>query len=363
VRPAPDGNYRKEAEFLLSKANQYPVWLSTLCLSEMDTFIFHQSTYIPSMAYSLPVTMIDINILNKIQWQAIQAILNKLGVSKSFPHWVAFGPKDLCGMALMDKSVEQGIWGVQHFTDHLFSRDLVGNLILIALRSLQLESGCGFHLLESPSEWVPYITECWLTLIQDFISRQNITIKVASSRLMWMSRAHDCHVMDTIWQLEIYNDKQLFDINAAQMYLQVMTLSDIADANGHRISEEAFKRQKLSDRYSRLKWTTSHYAEAKKLVESSSRSCIYFFWHGFEATIRGVDRTPNSSLEELLQPGNQPSRHVNAWIYDSIYGIQSVSTNLAPCGCHSVHYCFNICVSWRRQLEHYDSSKCDEDSD
>jgi hypothetical protein len=164
----------------------------------MDTFIFHQSTYIPSMTYSHPVTMIDVNILNKIQRRAIQAILNKLEVSKSFPHWVAFGPKDLCGMALMDMSVEQGIQGVQHFTDHLFSRDSVGNLILIALQSLQLESGCGLHLLKSPSEWVPYIMECWLTLIQDFISRQKITIKVASARLVQTSQAHDCHVMDTI---------------------------------------------------------------------------------------------------------------------------------------------------------------------
>jgi hypothetical protein len=31
------------------------------------------------------------------------------------------------------------------------------------------------------------------------------------------------------------------------MYLQVMTLSDIADANGQRILDEAFKGQKLSD--------------------------------------------------------------------------------------------------------------------
>jgi hypothetical protein len=36
-------------------------------------------------------------------------------------------------MALMDMSVEQGIRGVQHFTDHIFSQDLVGNMILIAL--------------------------------------------------------------------------------------------------------------------------------------------------------------------------------------------------------------------------------------
>jgi hypothetical protein len=39
------------------------------------------------------------------------------------------------------------------------------------------------------------------------------------------------------------------------MYLQVTTLSDIADANEQRILDEAFKGQKLSDRYSRLKWT------------------------------------------------------------------------------------------------------------
>jgi hypothetical protein len=71
---------------------------------------------------------------HKIHRRAIQAILNKLGVNKSFPRRVAFGPKDLCGMALMDMSVEQGLRQVQHFTDHLFSRNSVGNMILIALR-------------------------------------------------------------------------------------------------------------------------------------------------------------------------------------------------------------------------------------
>jgi hypothetical protein len=61
------------------------------------------------MTYSLPVTTIDVKTLNQIQRRAIQAILNKLGVSKAFPQRVAFGPKDLCGMALLDMSVEQGV--------------------------------------------------------------------------------------------------------------------------------------------------------------------------------------------------------------------------------------------------------------
>jgi hypothetical protein len=134
----------------------------------MDTFIFHRSTYTPSITYSLPVTMIDVKTLNRIQQRAIQAILHKLRVSKAFPWRVAFGPKDLCGMALLDMSVEQGVQGIQHFTDHLFSRDSVGNLILIALQSLQIESGSGFNLLEHPSDWVPYIAKSGWHAFENF---------------------------------------------------------------------------------------------------------------------------------------------------------------------------------------------------
>jgi hypothetical protein len=254
VRLAPDGNYQKEAAFLFDKANQYAVRLSTSRLSEMDTFIFHRSMYTPSMTYSLPVTTINLKTLNRIQRRAIQAILHKLGVSKAFPRRVAFGPKDLCGMSLLDMSVEQGVRGIQHFTNHLFWSDSVGNLILIALRSLQIESGSGFHLLEHPSEWVPYIAKCWLTCIREFLASNKITLKVASAKLVRKSRQHDCHIMDVVRKLEMYNHEQLFDINAVRMHLQITTLSDIADANGRKITDKAFKGQKLSDRYSRLKW-------------------------------------------------------------------------------------------------------------
>jgi hypothetical protein len=211
VQPAPDGNFCKEGNFLLEKANQYATRLSMSRLSEMDMFIFHQSTYSLLMSYSLPVMMLDNKTLNKIQQWVVQAILNKLGVSKSFPHYVAFGPKDLCSMALLDISVEEGVRGVQHFTDHLFLRDSVGNLILIALRSLQVESGCGFHLLENPGEWVPYITSCWLTSIWDFLNQNKIKIKVASAWWEHTSQANDCHVMDKFQKLGIYDDCQLFE--------------------------------------------------------------------------------------------------------------------------------------------------------
>jgi hypothetical protein len=198
------------------------------------------------MTYSLPVTTFEPKVLNKIQSWAIQAILNKLGVSKSFPCQVAFRPKDMCGMALLDMSVDQGVRQVQHFTDHVFSKDSVGNLMVIALRSLQLELGCGFHLLECPSEWVPYITDCWVTCIRDFLDRSKMTIKVASARRVQPSREHDWFIMDEFRRLGLYNNRQLFDLNTVRLHLQVTTLSDIADAQGKKITKEVFCRNETN---------------------------------------------------------------------------------------------------------------------
>ena len=152
VQPAPDGNYRKEGAFLLNKANQYASHLSVSNLSEMDTFIFHHSTYVPSMMYSLPLMTFTPTELNKIQHKVIQSILNKLGMNKSFPHQVAFGPKDLCSLALLNVSIDQGVRQIQHFLNHVFAADSVGNLILIALQCLQLKAGCSFHILEHPNK-------------------------------------------------------------------------------------------------------------------------------------------------------------------------------------------------------------------
>jgi hypothetical protein len=113
--------------------------------------------------------------------------------------------------------------------------------MLIALRSLQLELGSGLHLLENPDKWVPYITSCWLTSIQEFLNQHKIKIMVVSARCVTLSREHDHHIMDEVCRLGVYNDKQLFDINAVHMYLQVTTLSNIVYAKGQWISEEAFK--------------------------------------------------------------------------------------------------------------------------
>jgi hypothetical protein len=256
IRAAPDGNYRKEAGFLQNKANTYASRLITSNLTEMDTFIFHQSTYTPSMTYSIALTALTVTQLNKIQRRAIQAILNKLGINQNFPHRVTFGPKDLCGMALLDLSVKQGVRQIQHFMNHIFAEDSVGNLILIALRFLQIESGSGKHILFHPDEYIPYLTTCWLTSLRDFLARHDIQLDVTKVKLIEKSREGDCYLMDDFGAIGIFDDDELYDINLCQIVLQVTTLSDIADAAGKAISAEIFDGKKSSDWFSLHRWLT-----------------------------------------------------------------------------------------------------------
>jgi hypothetical protein len=167
---APDSNYKQDYPFLQATADNFARRLMILRLSCMKTFTFDRSTYVPAMTYSSCITTFNPATFNTIQQKAIAAILEKLGVTRNFPRRVAFGPKELCGLGLLDLSIEQSVWQICHFLDHILAQDWIGTMILIELRSLQAESGSGFYLLASPSIDISYLTPCWISSMRDFMA-------------------------------------------------------------------------------------------------------------------------------------------------------------------------------------------------
>jgi len=206
------------------------------------------------MMYSIGVTTLAKDKWNKIQKKSIPAILNKLGLNKNFPRRVAFGPKELCGQSLLDMSVEQGVQKMMDFVNNVFARTSVGNMMLIELRHLQLESGSGFHLLEAPAMRIPFLTLCWTTAMQDFMAENQMKLEVTKAKVLPLCREGDRYLMDDFRALQNLDDADLYDINRVRIFLQVMTLSDNVDAAGLSITAEAFDASKLLDRVSPLKW-------------------------------------------------------------------------------------------------------------
>jgi hypothetical protein len=91
-------------------------------------------------------------------------------------------------MALLDMSVEQGVHQIKHFMNHVFAQDTVGDLIMIKLRSLQIESGSGLHLLEAPKEHISYLIPSWITSLHEFLAKNDITMEYTKVTIISLSR-------------------------------------------------------------------------------------------------------------------------------------------------------------------------------
>ena len=264
ARPAPDGNYRKEGEFLMSKANQRASRLAASNLSEMDVFIFHRSARAVSMTCSLPATTLEPKVLSKAQSRAIRAILNKLGVNKSFPRRVAFGPKDARGVALLGASVDQ-----EH--DKCSASPTA--------RSQKTPLGISWSLLcdpcssnrvvastcrSAPVSGLRALRAAGVTRARGFLDRSKMTIKIASAKHVQPSREHDQFIMDELRALGPRDNRQLLDLNAVRARLQVTTAPDAADAQGKKITKEALEGVKPTDRCSKMKWPRQPVTTAKQ---------------------------------------------------------------------------------------------------
>jgi hypothetical protein len=123
------------------------------------------------------------------------------------------------------------------------------------------------------------------------------------------------------------------------MHLKVMTLSDIVDAQGKWITEEAFKGMKLMDQYSKLKWprqlvtTTKHWNLWKSALQAA---------FPFSTTTLQVDQFPSTSMVVILQPSDPMSCHINDWNCKTIHGIHYTSENMISHGCNASGNCSDI---------------------
>jgi hypothetical protein len=164
-----------------------------------------------------------------------------------------------------------------------YKTNYVGNLILIALHLLQLESGCGFHLLEWPSESVPYITQCWLTSIQDFMDCSKIKIKVTTSRWVLISCKQDWYLMDEFCTWILQQSTTFWP----QCNENVPTSDNAAkcsgwDGRGKHIIVKTYKGKKPLDQFSTLKWpamtTSHHYKEKQNLWKAALEVAFTSSW-------------------------------------------------------------------------------------
>jgi hypothetical protein len=161
------GTFSHHAKMVKSKSNTLAHRLQSTRLSRNLSLIYYRTTFLPSIGYSLPITLMNDNELQQIQTLMNCVILNKLGYNRHYPCAAAFAPTHEFGIGLHDIRIEQGLAQIQAFLNYIGTGHKVGNVMLISYRNLQIEAGVSFELLKEPQTQLPYLTSCWLTSLLD----------------------------------------------------------------------------------------------------------------------------------------------------------------------------------------------------
>lgn len=225
------GTFSAHAKTMRFKFDAMARRLQRSSMSAVLSRVYYNTFYLPAVRYSLPVTSMLAPDLHRVQSLMTATILNKLGYNSHYPHAVAFAPKHVFGLGLIDLRIEQGLTHVQAMLDYVGTDHKVGRVMLISLRHLQLEAGVSFDILRQPDVPLVYLTDSWVTSLRGFCAEYNVSLSVMRNRLPTAAREGDKMLMDVALTLGL-TKRELMDLNLIRIYMQATTVSDIAMADG-----------------------------------------------------------------------------------------------------------------------------------
>lgn len=145
---------------------------------------------------------------------------------------------------------------MQLFIGHLKLGDAVGVLLHTLINHTQLHVGSitPFFQLPYPS-YAKWIDHTWVTSVWKFAHQAQLVLDVEDLWVPTLTCKKDAAIMDMAIK-QNFSPQQLYMLNHCRLYLQVITISDVAMAKGTTILSTAYKGQKDPQCNSPLHWPT-----------------------------------------------------------------------------------------------------------
>jgi hypothetical protein len=109
--------------------------------------------------------------------------------------------------------------------------------------------------LEDPKVFISWLTPTWIMSLRAFFFNHNITITLTDCWHFPLCCQHDQYLMEPVLIGPSFTPSEYEHINCVRMHLQVATLSDISDGNGHTVNKDIMAGQRPTDRQSPRAWS------------------------------------------------------------------------------------------------------------
>jgi hypothetical protein len=231
---SPSGSTKVGKQNLRLKSAEFAQKIGSSPLSRQDAYLAYLLYFIPQIGYSLPVMTFTRDECNFIQSPALRATLSKLHLNQNTARSIIFGPSLYGGLSIPDLYFFQGIGQLQLLIHHLSSKDEISSLILIDLSYVQLLTGATTPFLHLQHKRYSQWFECgWVMSIWEFTSTLKLELHIRQAFHPKLSREHDVAIMEVFLFLSL-PPTTLKILNACRCYLQVITVADIATADGKK---------------------------------------------------------------------------------------------------------------------------------
>ena len=112
---------------------------------------------------------------------------------------------------------------------------------MVFSRFPQYTVGVGTSIFKDVTTVLPHFESCWLASLRDHLHAVDGWLELDDPQVPPLQREHDQYLMDLALTSTKFKPYQIRLINYCRLYLWVVTVADISNANGTHILETAFQ--------------------------------------------------------------------------------------------------------------------------
>ena len=272
----PNGNNTFLVNNLQEKATDWASKISTSKASHFEAWTALQSTISAQIKYPLPASTLTETECKSIMHPAFKAALPKAGIAANIATDFRQGPFTSGGYGIISLYHYQGASRTAALVEHCYRQTPTGRLISICIEDLALETGYFGLLWKMPfynyCKWTSPHSCVFATCEYNYTNSIDINLHHHS---LQPRRVRDKSIMAEVTKF-FDSTSDLASINRVRMFHGVVSLSDIATADGRRLNEEFLCSTEVDGRRNDFLWPIEHHVSSNDFT-TWRRAMEYLF--------------------------------------------------------------------------------------
>jgi hypothetical protein len=126
----------------------------------------------------------------------------------------------------------QGAGKITLMMHHLRTPGQPQEFAIIVLDHGQYNAGVGFHRLEQTQKPLPHLEGVLMPMVQEYLSDIKGLVQIAQATIQPLQQHGNHYIMDLGFCSSLFPQRDIKYINYCWLYLQILTLSDMYNAQG-----------------------------------------------------------------------------------------------------------------------------------